>query len=213
MSESSTTSTDRMEDAKVDWESLDDVVWESGGGDADLDVAAALRLLRFAEEDEDGEYGDILTVLLYEHGWSQGRVFPVTAQLIPYVLDIVEQAPVLEQDPAEQEEAARFIPLVAAAAHDRPSPAGQAVLQSLLASKDRLIAWLDAAWSFEAALSMLHVPGLRPVLFEAPHRQALLSAILSSANLADAEARAWAALELENKEGAAARAVRPGLTP
>ncbi len=184
-----------MNAPQVDWRHVGEVRWESGGDGPAPDVANLLRQLRFGELDDVSE---ALTDLLYSYAWCQGVVYPVAAQLIPYVFDIVDNSPILADNFSERLDAATFIPLVASAARTRPSPAGQAVLRVLSGCGPSLEGWLSGDFPFEAALAMLHVPQLRPLVFEEEQRQQMFEAILWRADLADGEAREWAALELES---------------
>jgi hypothetical protein len=183
------------------WPEVRAVNWAElrGARGMDCDVAGALETLRFGTDPEADDFGDAWQEVLYSHVYNQGAVFPVTAHVLPFVFDIVDQSPALKgKRGGERTELAQFVLCCAAAAQDEQSSDGRAVLATLALHAERLRAWVLSDLRSLALATMLNVPRLANDV--AAGREAslrhVLAAVFEQAQLLDSRIVIWAGEEL-----------------
>lgn len=183
----------------VDWSQL------PGCYGSERDVAGALESLRFGTDPDSDNFSDALEVL-YGHAWHQGNIFPVTAHVIPFVLDIVDHSPALATRPSRaRSEIAMFVTCCAASAHSAAqSPQGsdhaygEEVLAALRRHADRLRAWTGSELRAVAIAAMLNVPELADGVLAGKEGKVgdVLVAVLTHSQWLDQSVLTWAGREL-----------------
>lgn len=180
----------------IDWDRL------RGAYGLDADVPWALETLRFAARAHTDAFDEAWCDVLCRHAIHEGEAFPVTAAVVPFVIDVVERSPALAKDRAMRAEVALWPAMAAAAARESKPRVRARTLAAIEAAAPRLAAWTTKKTLRDAALAALFaVPSLVERTLGA-HEAHALHAVLTHASLVDPSARAWAAAQLRAREHA-----------
>lgn len=178
----------------IDWDRL------RGAYGIDADIPWALETLRGARSTETDAFDEAWSDVLCRHAIHEGEAFPVTAALVPFVIEVVDASPALARDRVMRAEVALWPAMAAAAARESKPRVRAKTLAAIEAAAPRLGAWAKKKTLRDAALAaLLAVPSLVARTLGA-HEAHALHAVLTHASLVDPSARAWAAAQLRARE-------------
>lgn len=175
----------------IDWDRL------RGAYGLDADVAWALETLRGARRAHTDAFDEAWCDVLCRHAIHEGEAFPVTAAVVPFVIEVVERSPALAGDRAMRAEVALWPAMAGAAAREGKPRVRARTLAALEAAAPRLVAWAEKKTLRDAALAALcAVPSLTARTVESYPEARVLHAVLTHASLVEPAARRWAASRL-----------------
>jgi len=149
----------------IDWAKWRGAYGPSGSGPHD--VADAIEALSAGPDDEE-RFAEAIE-LLSSHVWHQGSIYPVTAQVLPFLFEIMDGIP--SDTLGAYDELAGFIPRCACSARiatrakdPREREGSEDVLTALRSERARLLAWTRTPLRGDAVATMLQVSDLRSLV-------------------------------------------------